>query len=111
MLNPHVFRAYDVRGLVGIDITPDVFRLVGSPYGTLTRRNGGRRIAVGQDNRQPSDTLKAGFVEGVPAPGLDAVDSGLVPTPILYFATAHWTLDGGATVTGSHNPSEYNGVK
>src|SRR5436853_2957353 len=62
MLNPHVFRAYDVRGLVGSDITPDVFRLVGSAYGTLIRRNGGRRIAVGQDNRRSSDTLKAGFV-------------------------------------------------
>src|SRR5205814_2645142 len=111
MLNPHVFRAYDVRGLVGSDITPDVFRLVGSAYGTLIRRNGGRRIAVGQDNRQSSDTLKAGFVEGVLATGLDVVDIGLVPTPILYFATAHWTLDGGATVTGSHNPIEYNGVK
>ncbi len=111
MLNPHVFRAYDVRGLVGSDITPDVFRLVGSAYGTLIRRNGGRRIAVGQDNRQSSDALKAGFVEGVLATGLDVVDIGLVPTPILYFATAHWKLDGGATVTGSHNPIEYNGVK
>ncbi|PYM29943.1 MAG: phosphomannomutase [Candidatus Rokuibacteriota bacterium] len=111
MLNPHVFRAYDVRGLVGSDITPDVFRLVGSAYGTLIRRNGGRRIAVGQDNRRSSDALKAAFVEGVLATGLDVVDIGLVPTPILYFATAHWKLDGGANVTGSHNPIEYNGVK
>src|SRR5436853_4265080 len=111
MLNPHVFRAYDVRGLVGSDITPDVFRLVGSAYGTLIRRNGGRRIAVGQDNRRSSDTLKAGFVEGVLATGLDVVDIGLVPTPILYFATAHWKLDGGANITGSHNPIAYNGVK
>ena len=111
MLNPHVFRAYDVRGLVGSDITPDVFRLVGSAYGTLIRRNGGRRIAVGQDNRLSSDDLKRGFVEGALATGLDVVDVGLVPTPILYFATAHWKLDGGANVTGSHNPIEYNGVK
>ena len=111
MLNPHVFRAYDVRGLVGSDITPDVFRLVGSAYGTLIRRNGGRRIAVGQDNRLSSGPLKAGFIEGALATGLDVVDVGLVPTPILYFATAHWKLDGGATVTGSHNPIAYNGVK
>src|SRR5712691_13201628 len=111
MLNPHVFRAYDVRGLVGSDITPDVFRLVGSAYGTLIRRNGGRRIAVGQDNRRSSDTLKAGFVEGVLATGINVVDVGLVTTPILYFATAHWKLDGGANITGSHNPIEYNGVK
>src|SRR5260370_12077442 len=111
MLNPHVFRAYDVRGLVGSDIPPDVFRLVGSAYGTLIRRNGGRRIAVGQDNRLSSGPLKTGFIEGALATGLDVVDVGLVPTPILYFATAHWKLDGGANVTGSRNPSAYNGVK
>ncbi len=111
MLNPYVFRAYDVRGLVGADITPDVFRLVGSAYGTLIRRNGGHRIAVGQDNRLSSAALTAGFVEGVLATGLDVVDIGLVPTPVLYFATAHWKLDGGANITGSHNPVEYNGVK
>src|SRR5213596_2697873 len=111
MLNPHVFRAYDVRGLVGQDINPDVFRQVGRAYATLIRRQGGRRVAVGQDNRVSSSALKAGFVEGVRAAGVDVVDVGLVTTPILYFATAHWTLDGGANITGSHNPIEYNGVK
>src|SRR5881296_2515935 len=111
MLNPHVFRAYDVRGLVGSDINPDVFRQVGRAYATMIRRNGGRRIAVGQDNRLSSNELKGGFVEGVRAAGVDVVDVGLVTTPILYFATAHWKLDGRANITGSHNPIEYNGVK
>jgi phosphomannomutase/phosphoglucomutase len=111
MLNPHIFRAYDVRGLVGTDITPDVFRQIGRAYGTLTRRNGGRRIAVGQDNRLSSAELKAAFVNGVRATGVSVVDIGQVPTPMLYFATAHWKLDGGANITGSHNPVEYNGVK
>jgi phosphomannomutase/phosphoglucomutase len=111
MLNPHVFRAYDVRGIVGEDINPDVFRRVGRAYGTLIRRKGGRRIAVGQDNRASSEALKAGFVEGVRAAGVDVVDVGLVTTPILYFAAAHWKLDGGANITGSHNPIAYNGVK
>src|SRR5438132_11439151 len=111
MLNPHVFRAYDVRGLVGQDMNPGVFRQVGRAYATLVRRNGGRRVAVGQDNRVPSAALKAGFVEGVRAAGVDVVDVGLVTTPILYFATAHWKLDGGANITGSHNPITYNGVK
>src|SRR5712692_5766161 len=111
MLNPHVFRAYDVRGLVGQDINPGVFRQVGRAYATLIRRDGGRRVAVGQDNRVSSATLKAAFVEGVRAAGVDVVDVGLVTTPILYFATAHWRLDGGANITGSHNPVEYNGVK
>src|SRR6059036_566826 len=111
MLNPHVFRAYDVRGLVGSDINPDVFRQVGRAYATMIRRNGGRRIAVGQDNRLSSNELKGGFVEGVRAAGVDVVDIGLSTTPLLYFATAHWKLDGGANITGSHNPIEYNGVK
>ena len=111
MLNPHVFRAYDVRGLVGRDINADVFRQVGRAYATLIRRNGGRQIAVGQDNRLSSADLKRGFVEGVRAAGVSVVDIGLSPTPILYFATAHWKLDGGANITGSHNPIEYNGVK
>jgi phosphomannomutase / phosphoglucomutase len=111
MLNPHVFRAYDVRGLVGSDINPDVFRQVGRAYATLIRRNGGRRIAVGRDNRLSSNDLKLGFVEGARAAGIDVVDIGPSTTPILYFATAHWKLDGGANITGSHNPIEYNGVK
>src|SRR5258705_4749899 len=111
MLNPHIFRAYDVRGRVGTDITPDVFRHVGRAFGALLRRRGGRRIAVGQDNRLSSEALKASFVEGVRAAGIDIVDIGVVTTPILYFATAHWNLDGGANITGSHNPIDYNGVK
>jgi phosphomannomutase/phosphoglucomutase len=110
-LNPHIFRAYDVRGRVGADINPDVFRQVGRAYASLVRSNGGRRIAVGQDNRESSAALKAGFIEGVRAAGVDIVDIGTVTTPILYFATAHWKLDGGANITGSHNPVDYNGVK
>jgi phosphomannomutase / phosphoglucomutase len=111
MLNPHVFRAYDVRGLVGSDINPDVFRQVGRAYASMIRRNGGRQIAVGRDNRLSSNDLKVGFVEGVRAAGIDVIHIGPSTTPILYFATAHWKLDGGANITGSHNPIEYNGVK
>src|SRR3989440_4341185 len=111
MLNPHIFRAYDVRGRVGPDINPALFEQVGRAYATLIRRRGGRRIAVGQDNRTSSHELKAAFVAGTRASGLDVVDIGTVTTPMLYFATAHWRLDGGANITGSHNPVEYNGVK
>jgi phosphomannomutase/phosphoglucomutase len=111
MLNPHIFRAYDVRGRVGADVNPDVFRDVGRAYATLIRRAGGRTIAVGQDNRLSSADLKTAFIEGGRGAGVDVVDVGVVTTPILYFATAHWRLDGGANITGSHNPIEYNGVK
>jgi len=111
MLNPHIFRAYDVRGRVGTDINPEVFRRVGRAYGTLIRRNRGRTIAVGRDNRESSGALHSGFVEGARAAGLDVIDIGQVTTPMLYFAAAHWRLDGGANITGSHNPVDYNGVK
>jgi phosphomannomutase/phosphoglucomutase len=111
MLSPHIFRAYDVRGLVGPDINPDAFEQVGRAYASLIRRRGGRRVAIGQDNRISSRELKAAFVAGVRAAGIDVVDIGTVTTPMLYFATAHWKLDGGANITGSHNPVEYNGVK
>src|SRR5262245_12849719 len=111
MLNPHIFRAYDVRGRIGADINPDVFRQVGRAYATLIRSHGGRTVGVGRDNRESSADLKAAFVEGARAGGLDIVDIGEVTTPMLYFATAHWRLDGGANITGSHNPVTDNGVK
>jgi phosphomannomutase / phosphoglucomutase len=111
MLNPHIFRAYDVRGRVGPDINPEVFEQVGHAYATMIRRRGGRTVAVGQDNRESSAGLKAAFAAGVRAAGVDVVDIGEVTTPMLYFATAHWQLDGGANITGSHNPVDYNGVK
>ena len=110
-LNPHIFRAYDVRGRVGADVNPEVFRDVGQAYGSLVRRRGGARVAIGQDNRVSSTDLKSAFTAGVRAAGVGVVDVGLSPTPLLYFATAHWKLDGGANITGSHNPIEYNGVK
>jgi phosphomannomutase / phosphoglucomutase len=110
-VNPFIFRAYDVRGKVGIDITPDVFELVGRAYGTLVRRRGGQRVALGMDNRVTSPPLKDSFGRGVLGTGVDVVDIGVNHTPLLYFAVAHWRLDGGATITGSHNPVSDNGVK
>src|SRR5712691_7479406 len=110
-INPYIFRAYDVRGKVGIDILPEVFSEVGRAYGTLVRRRGGRTVAIGMDNRTTSPPLKEAFAEGMLSTGLDVVDIGVNHTPLLYFAVAHWRLDGGATVTGSHNPVSDNSMK
>ena len=110
-VNPFIFRAYDVRGKIGADLTPEVFELVGRAYGTLVRRQGGRRVALGMDNRVTSAPLKDAFGRGVLSTGVDVVDIGVNHTPLLYFAVAHRGLDGGATVTGSHNPVSDNGVK
>jgi len=110
-VNPFIFRAYDVRGKVDIDITPEVFEQVGRAYGTLVKRKGGGQIALGMDNRVTSPPLKEAFGRGVLSTGVHVVDIGTNHTPLLYFAVAHWKLDGGATVTGSHNPVSDNGVK
>ena len=110
-LNPFIFRAYDVRGKVGADIRPDVFEPIGRAYATLVRRRGGHAVTLGMDNRLSSPPLKEAFAAGVLAAGVDVVDLGVNHTPLMYFATAHWKLDGGATVTGSHNPVTDNGVK
>jgi len=110
-INPYIFRAYDVRGKVDIDITPEVFAEVGRAYGTLIRRRGGTSVALGMDNRTSSPPLKEAFAAGALSTGLNVVDIGVNHTPLLYFAAAHWKLDGGATVTGSHNPVSDNGVK
>src|SRR5262245_65998504 len=75
------------------------------------RRRGARRVALGMDNRVTSPPLKEAFARGVLSTGVDVVDIGVNHTPLLYFAVAHWKLDGGATVTGSHNPVSDNGVK
>src|SRR5205823_4503367 len=103
-INPYIFRAYDVRGKVGIDILPEVFSEVGRAYGTLVRRRGGHTVAIGMDNRTTSPPLKEAFAEGMLSTGLDVVDIGVNHTPLLYFAVAHWRLDGGATVAGSFAP-------
>ncbi len=102
-INPFIFRAYDFRGKIGIDITPEVFAEVGRAFGTLVRRRGGRAVAPGMDYRTTSPPLKEAFGAGVLSTGLDVVDIGISHTPLSYFAVAHWNLDGGATVTGSHN--------
>src|SRR2546429_8696914 len=109
MLNPHIFRAYDVRGRVGSDINPEVFRLVGRAYGTLIRNNGGRTMAVGQDNRESSAGLKAGFVEGARAAGPHIVHIRTPPPPPPLFAPPPWKPARAAHATRPPKPPGYNG--
>jgi phosphomannomutase/phosphoglucomutase len=113
--NPHIFREYDIRGVVGKDLTADVAELVGRAYATeLRRRRGGATnltVAVGHDNRPSSPGLAEGIMRGVQAAGVNVIDLGTVPTPVLYYSTKWYETDGGIQITGSHNPPEYNGFK
>jgi phosphomannomutase/phosphoglucomutase len=111
MVNPLIFREYDVRGTVGRDLTPQVVELLGRGIGTLLRRAGGTRMVVARDNRLSSPEYRAALVSGLIATGVDVVDLGLAPTPLLYYGLFHVPCDGGVMITGSHNPPEYNGFK
>ena len=108
-----IFRQYDIRGIVGQQLTPETARLVGQAYATFAweRLKKAPRVAVGRDNRPSGGELSRGIRDGIVAAGGSAVDVGELPTPALYFATKTLPVDGGIQVTGSHNPPEFNGFK
>ncbi len=109
-----IFREYDIRGIVGDDLTSEVAYGVGRAFATRWRQDTGRasgRIAVGYDNRPSSPGLATALCDGLNASGLDVVLLDTVPTPTLYYATVVLETDGGIQITGSHNPPEYNGIK
>ena len=110
-MNPHILRAYDIRGRIDLDLDETTLRSLGAALGTRVVDSGGTRIALGYDVRESSPRLARWFAEGVQSTGIDVIDLGLVPTPLLYYAVHTQGLDGGAQVTGSHNPPEYNGLK
>ena len=107
-INPEIFKAYDVRGIYPSDIHEDLARDIGRAFVAYL---GARRIAVGRDMRVSSPTLAAAFIDGARAQGADVVDYGLIGTDMLYYAAARDGHDGGAQITASHNPKQYNGVK
>ncbi len=110
-MNPHVFRQYDIRGVAERDFPDDFVERLGRALGSEVRVRGGRRIGMGRDCRLASPRLAEALSSGLQACGLEVVDLGMVPTPLLYFAVHHLDLDGGVQVTGSHNPPEENGFK
>ena len=109
---PGIFRQYDIRGVVGDDLTAEVARALGGAYAALLRERGvSGAVAVGRDNRPSGDELRDALVEGLTSAGVDVVDVGVVPTPLLYWSLHHLGVAGGIQITGSHNPPEYNGFK
>jgi len=108
---PEIFKAYDIRGIVGKTLTPGVVRAVGQALGTLAREHRRDAIAIGRDGRLSGPELAGALADGIRAAGVDVVDIGMVTTPMSYFATHHLGTGCSAMVTGSHNPPDYNGLK
>ena len=106
-----IFRAYDIRGIVDTVLTAEVVTLVGRAFGTLAKRHHQNTVVVGRDGRLSSPMLSEALIEGLRSTGCDVIDIGLVPTPVLYFATHVFETGTGIMITGSHNPPDYNGLK
>ncbi len=110
--DPTVLREYDIRGIIGETLGPDDARAIGRSFGTLLKRAGGEKVAVGYDGRVSSPMLEHALVEGLTGSGCDVVRIGMGATPMLYYAEASTEdVHGGIQITGSHNPPNYNGFK
>lgn len=110
-LAPGIFRAYDIRGIVDVDLTADAVYQIGLAVGSEARSQGESAVLVARDGRLSSEELSERLAAGIQDSGLDVVDLGPVPTPVLYFGTQQLNTSSGVMVTGSHNPPEYNGLK
>jgi len=110
-LNPTIFRAYDIRGVVDVDLDEGIYRTLGQAVGSFFLRQGRRSVVVGRDARLTSPAYQAALIAGLLATGCDVVDIGQVPTPAMYFAVEHLGADAGCIVSASHNPPEFNGLK
>ena len=111
-LSRAIFREYDIRGVTGKDLTPEVATAVAGAYATFLAEKGiTGAIAVGRDNRPSGDALHEALTKSLLATGVDVVDIGIVPTPVAYWAQHNLDVVGGIQITGSHNPPEYNGFK
>ncbi len=110
-VNKDVFRQYDIRGLVGKELGEEFVQFLGKAIGTYLLRKGFTEAVVGRDNRESSPWIRDRLVAGITSTGCNVVDIGEVITPIFYYARVLYDIPGGAMITGSHNPSDYNGFK
>ncbi len=106
-----IFRAYDIRGVLGTTLDESVAKVIGQAVGSTLTERGLREIVVGRDGRLSGPALSAALIEGLRLSGCDVIDIGMAPTPVIYFATHHLNTGSCVAVTGSHNPPDYNGFK
>jgi phosphomannomutase/phosphoglucomutase len=110
-VDPGIFRAYDIRGVVGKTLTPAVAEAIGMAIGSVMEEQGLNDIVVGRDGRLSGPELSMALIEGLRKSGRDVIDIGMAPTPVAYFAAYHLRTGSCVAVTGSHNPPDYNGFK
>ncbi|MBK7144421.1 MAG: phosphomannomutase/phosphoglucomutase [Xanthomonadales bacterium] len=110
-LDRSMFRAYDIRGIVGQNLTQGTAQLIGQAIGSIVRDQGMAEVCVARDGRLSGPDLSAALIRGLRSAGCDVIDIGAAPTPVLYFAAHHLNTGNGVMVTGSHNPPDYNGFK
>ncbi len=110
-LPAEIFKAYDIRGIVGKTLTPPIVATIGRAIGSELIDRGRREIVIGRDGRLSGPELSAALADGLRSAGVDVIDVGQVATPMLYFAAHHFDTQSGVMLTGSHNPPDYNGLK
>src|ERR1035437_3837504 len=110
-MDPNIFREYDIRGIVGHQLTNETVAILGKAIGTFFRGNGATRIAIGYDARASSPGFCDLIASGLNSAGCDAILVAMVPTPVLYHTVFTRSVDGGVMITGSHNPPDHNGFK
>ncbi|MFH1575016.1 MAG: phosphomannomutase/phosphoglucomutase [Acidobacteriota bacterium] len=110
-MNHHIFREYDIRGVVDRDLTEGTVYSLARAIGTFFRRRGKTKTVLGRDARESSPRFRDLFLRGLNETGCDVLDIGMVPTPLLYFALFTQDIDSGVMITGSHNPPDNNGLK
>lgn len=110
-INPHIFRGYDLRGVVDQDLNEDILYTLGRAYGTYLSQRRIKEAAVGRDNRLSSEAFSKAFIQGLNEAGINTIDIGLSLSQIVYYAAYHFKTKGTVMITASHNPKEYNGMK
>lgn len=110
-INPGIFREYDIRGIVDEDLNEQNVETIGRAFGTYLTNHEKKTVSIGRDCRESSPLFANAFCRGLNSCGIDVVDLGMVSTPIVYFSLYNLPVEGGAMITASHNPSEYNGIK
>ena len=110
-LPAEIFKAYDIRGIVGKTLTPEIVEAIGHALGSEAKRRAQKEICIGFDGRLSGPELAAALSRGICKAGIDVINLGMVATPMVYFAAAHLKTNCGVMVTGSHNPPDYNGLK